>query len=90
MYWQFEVPKFGGIVSCDKDTSTRKGIKDKSVGLVDTNKVKNVSKTEYLLKKLVHLFKINRLRFPLSEMIVSGNGYNGIELYCLIHIEQSG
>lgn len=64
--------------------------KDKSVGLVDTNKVKNVSKTEYLFKKLVYLLKINRLRFPLSEMIVSGNGYSGIELNRLIHIEQSG
>lgn len=64
--------------------------KDKSVGLVDTNKVKNVSKTEYLFKKLVYLLKINRLRFPLSEMTISGNGYSCIALNCLIHIEQSG
>lgn len=64
--------------------------KDKSIGLVDTNKVKNVSKTEYLFKKLVNLLKINRLRFPLSEITVSGNGYRGIALYRLIHIEQSG
>lgn len=64
--------------------------KDKSVGLVDTNKVKNVSKTEYLFKKSVYLLKINRLRFPLSEMTVSGNGYSCIALYRLIHIEQSG
>lgn len=63
--------------------------KDKSVGLVDTNKVKNVSKTEYLFKKSVYLLKINRLRFPLSEMTVSGNGYSCIALYRLIHIEQS-